>query len=93
MRDFPRQMGMRIRETRRAWAEGQLDMVVDTRSEVIIERKDQRSFVFHFLAVGRTRGLYGTWYPYTNCTMREAKRRFRNEYGLIGARLTFSLAE
>ncbi|MBR5259876.1 MAG: hypothetical protein IKV48_05335 [Eggerthellaceae bacterium] len=67
-------------------------MVVDTGSEVIIERKGSRNFVFHFLAVGRTRGLYGTQYPYTNCTMREAKQRFRNEYGLIGARLTFALA-
>ena len=93
MRGYPKQMGMRIGETRKAWFASRLDMIVDTGHEIIIERKGPRDLIFHFLAVGRTWGVYGTWYRYTGYTMREAKRKFREEYGLIGAHLRFRIAD
>ena len=89
MRNIPKQAGMRIGETRRAWLEGKLDMAVDTSCPVTIERKGPQDFVFHFLAVGKTWGEYAEWYRYTGYTLHEAKRLFRHEYGLIGAHVSF----
>ena len=93
MRGYPKQMGMRIGETRKAWFAGRLDMIVDTDHEIVIERKGPQDFVFHFLAVGRTWGVFPGRFRYMDYTMREARRRFREEYGLIGAHLRFRIAD
>ena len=89
MRDFPKQMGMRIGETREAWETGALDMKVCTDCPITIERKGATDYVFHFLACGKTWGEYATWYRYIGFSEKEARRRFRREYGLIGAHLSF----
>jgi len=89
MREYPKQTGWRIGKTREAWSEGKLNMMVDTEAPITIERKGPQDFVFHFLAVGRTWGLFADWYRYSGYTKREAMQRFRREYGLIGAHLTF----
>lgn len=89
MREFPKQKGLRIGETRKAWYEGQLDMMVDTDRVIVIVRKGPQDFTFHFLAAGRTWGAFADCYRYMGCTMREAQRRFREEYGLVGAHLRF----
>ena len=91
MRDHPKQKGMRIGETRKAWLDGQLDMMVDTNAAITIERKGPQNFTFNFLAVGRTWGLFAGWYSYMGYTMQEAQRRFRQDYGLIGAHLNFKI--
>ncbi len=87
----PKQKGLRIGETRKAWLEGQLDMVVDTSHTITIERKGPQDFVFHFLAVGHTWGVFANWYRYVGYPMREAQRKFREDYGLIGAHLSFEV--
>ncbi len=86
----PKQAGMRIGETRKAWLEGQLDMMIDTSCPITIERKGAQDFVFHFLAVGKTWGTYAGWLRYMDYPLREAKSRFRHEFGLIGAHISFA---